>query len=403
MKNLRFLFLLIFLPGIAHAWVSQLNPDTPQKVQRDFNDVQDDLNSRIKKSSSSWCIDNPTLCVDTKNNIVNINTSGSSSLTGNTTLHISSSVSAGIAPVLRLVNPNSTSGTGAGIELTERSQEDYRWRIASVATAGSPSTLDPKLVFSMDDAAGSYSERLTISPNASAGTAAGLYLDNPTSGGGTAIRFRDNGTTECYFGIDEAINGGSSKYAAIAALTGLGINLYTNNSSSAGFTLFSSNETYLANDGTHFIDADPTNTRVIPRPDNTWSSGNSSFRWTAVWAVNGTIQTSASKEKREIRELSDTGPIAISTPTASVNTVATSTLPDLPRGIVFKWKSTKGKANDQDIIGFLGDDLPMEAHAIKDDGTRDPDSFYTSAVIGILCAHVKELEKEVAVLKAKNP
>lgn len=35
----------------------------------------------------------------------------------------------------------------------------------------------------------------------------------------------------------------------------------------------------------------------LPNNDNTYSNGNTSFRWTALWAVNGTIQTSDLRDK----------------------------------------------------------------------------------------------------------
>lgn len=46
------------------------------------------------------------------------------------------------------------------------------------------------------------------------------------------------------------------------------------------------------------------NTGLIPGQDNTYSLGNSTNRWTAVWAVNGAIQTSDVRLKKNIRPLS---------------------------------------------------------------------------------------------------
>ena len=47
-----------------------------------------------------------------------------------------------------------------------------------------------------------------------------------------------------------------------------------------------------------------TNTGLIPGQDNTYSLGNSTNRWTAVWAVNGAIQTSDARLKKNIKPLS---------------------------------------------------------------------------------------------------
>jgi Chaperone of endosialidase len=45
------------------------------------------------------------------------------------------------------------------------------------------------------------------------------------------------------------------------------------------------------------------NTGLIPGQDNTYSLGNSTNRWTAVWAVNGAIQTSDIRLKKNIHPL----------------------------------------------------------------------------------------------------
>jgi hypothetical protein len=46
-----------------------------------------------------------------------------------------------------------------------------------------------------------------------------------------------------------------------------------------------------------------TNAGLIPGQDNTYTLGNSTNRWSAVWAVNGTIQTSDVRLKKNIRPL----------------------------------------------------------------------------------------------------
>ena len=46
-----------------------------------------------------------------------------------------------------------------------------------------------------------------------------------------------------------------------------------------------------------------TTAGLIPGQDNTYSAGNSSNRWSAVWAVNGVIQTSDVRLKKNIQPL----------------------------------------------------------------------------------------------------
>lgn len=81
-----------------------------------------------------------------------------------------------IASALELSNPNNTASTGTQLELTLRSQRDYKWRIAAQATVGTPSALDPKFLISVDDGAGTYTDALTILSSTNATLAGTLTL-----------------------------------------------------------------------------------------------------------------------------------------------------------------------------------------------------------------------------------
>lgn len=137
---------------------------------------------------------------------------------------------------------------------------------------------------------------------------------------------------------------------------------------------------------------------IIPNADNTYKCGQNGSRWSEIWATNGTIQTSSSKNKREVREIiSSANGLSLinlnsNSLTKSTFTVENTLFLSVPRGIVFKWKSKEGKSDDKNIIGFVGDDLPEEAHAIKEDGSRDPENFYTSSVIGIMASNIRAQE-----------
>jgi hypothetical protein len=50
------------------------------------------------------------------------------------------------------------------------------------------------------------------------------------------------------------------------------------------------------------IGGDSTSSRVLPRTDNTGYVGDSGQRWQAIYAVNGTIQTSDGREKNTIED-----------------------------------------------------------------------------------------------------
>jgi len=168
-------------------------------------------------------------------------------------------------------------------------------------------------------------------------------------------------------------------------------------------------------DASQSVKVDVDNKNFYPAADQQWAMGRPGNQWTAVWAVNGTIQSSSSRLKKEIREISinDSGaslvsldPSTITLPPfkkiVSVNGVqAIQPVPgqaetfDVPRGIVFQWKNALSSSTaNTDMIGFMGDDLPVEAHAVRSDGTRDPENYQTSAVVGLLCAKVRALDAQ---------
>lgn len=79
----------------------------------------------------------------------------------------------------------------------------------------------------------------------------------------------------------------SNGYLAMGGgnITGLGSNL-----TSSAATLFIAAGTNVTTVG-----------NSLPNSDNTYSLGNASFRWSAVWAANGTIQTSDRRMKKNIK------------------------------------------------------------------------------------------------------
>lgn len=103
---------------------------------------------------------------------------------------------------------------------------------------------------------------------------------------------------------------------------------------------------------------------AIPQTDNTISCGANGARWSAVWAGNGTIQTSVMSSKTNIE---DVLPQDIS----------------IPKPIFF---TRPGEDISRQQVGFAADTLPIECFAVKDDGTRSTEDVYTSSVVGMLCA-----------------
>jgi hypothetical protein len=62
-------------------------------------------------------------------------------------------------------------------------------------------------------------------------------------------------------------------------------------------------DVFLSGGGDNFCDVDGQVFRTkafLPLADNTYAIGSSGSRWTAVWAVNGSIQTSDKRQKKNI-------------------------------------------------------------------------------------------------------
>lgn len=108
---------------------------------------------------------------------------------------------------------------------------------------------------------------------------------------------------------------------------------------------------------------------ISPNADNVYKCGQSGLRWTEVWATNGTIQTSHSSTKSNIRDLED--------------------LP-LPRAVRFE-------RDGRDFIGYLNDVIPQEGRPTGDSLTN-----YEMSVIGIALAHIQKLENRLAILEGRS-
>jgi len=147
-----------------------------------------------------------------------------------------------------------------------------------------------------------------------------------------------------------------------------------------------------------------------------------------IYGPNGILLTSSSRLKKNIRQInvSPQGTTLVSLDPANIKMPSfkkvttdknaqesivavpgqTETF-DLPRAIVYKWKNPLSpKMADADFIGFMGDDLPIEAHGLREDGTRDPEKFYLGAVVGLLCAKVEaqdaQIKSQDATIKSQN-
>lgn len=188
---------------------------------------------------------------------------------------------------------------------------------------------------------------------AHAGGARGVYgLYNYSSGRGIGVmaetKSRDSGSIGVY-GIH-------------SATSGEGYGVYGKTSSPSGYALKAEGRSVFAG-------------AVLPWSDNAYDCGSSTKRWRAVYARNGTIQTSHSRFKENIEPVSDI-----------------DCLSAIPEPIYFNWKNCDDRRR---YLGFIGDHLPEIAK--DDDG-----GVYTSSLIAILCGAVRQLKEAVNQLREEN-
>lgn len=122
--------------------------------------------------------------------------------------------------------------------------------------------------------------------------------------------------------------------------------------------------------------------------DSALNLGGPSNRWVAVFALNGVIQTSFTKFKKNIIELDDSDCMGI------CNALPT---------IEYEWKddifdNARERKRDEHIdikyVGFNADALSeMLPHAVKDD------MIYQNAIIGILLGSVRHLQMRITELE----
>lgn len=116
---------------------------------------------------------------------------------------------------------------------------------------------------------------------------------------------------------------------------------------------------------------------LYPATDNTYSCGANGLRWTAVWAANGTIQTSFLSEKNVSKWVEDE-----------------ECLRQLPRVIEYQWKEAKDKKTH---LGIVGDDLPKVA--TMGDEKNIESMAVTAIAIGASRALLKRVEALESIVK----
>jgi hypothetical protein len=147
--------------------------------------------------------------------------------------------------------------------------------------------------------------------------------------------------------------------------------------------------------------------QTLPRADNFFTLGNASFRWSALWATNGVIQTSDHRDKIVVDSISGQGACAFVSRVAPVR---------------FRWKiggtelqsdsAKEGtpRAGRRTHLGFLAQDIRDALTEIGGDcgvwglsDQTDPESrqwLRPDQLIAVLWAALRETRLEVERLRA---
>lgn len=121
---------------------------------------------------------------------------------------------------------------------------------------------------------------------------------------------------------------------------------------------------------------------IIPAADGQFSCGTSAYRWSTVYALNGTINTSDARMKKNVRDLS----------------LGLSEIMKL-RPVVYDWKDDTGK----DKLGFIAQELrKVVPNVVVGDESKETLGVLYSDMIPVLTKAIQEQQAQIDALKAEN-
>jgi hypothetical protein len=208
----------------------------------------------------------------------------------------------------------STNAGGAQIQLFEDTDNGV-----NSVTIQSPATLAADYTLTLPTAlAGANGDVLSsttggvlswVTPSSGGGvtsvTGSGAITASPTTGAVTVSVANAGSSTAGIVSTGSQTFGGAKTFnASITASAGITSTTFNFNSTSSIFLQSSSVKVDISS-ATYFTfnatNGNYSHTQLSPAADNSYSLGNTGQKWSAVWAVNGTIQTSDSREKVDIQ------------------------------------------------------------------------------------------------------
>jgi hypothetical protein len=233
--------------------------------------------------------------------------------------------------------------------------------------------------------AGATSSYNVISGKGSIDSYLQLNIQNNNNGGSASsdiVATANNGTETSNY-VNLGIN--SSNYSS-SGITG-GINTAYLYSTGNDFVIGNSTDDkslifYTTTSGTSTERMRITTAGLIPGQDNAYSLGNSTNRWTAAWAVNGTIQTSDARLKKNIHPL---------------NYGLKEIMQLNPVG--YNWIDIKNKGNK---IGLIAQEVKkIIPEVVAGNEAKETLGMNYAEMVPVLINAIKELNNEINQLEAK--
>lgn len=199
-----------------------------------------------------------------------------------------------------------STGSGANLLSLVNSGGTSEWLCDSSGNVTQSGNISASTVFSNSHNSTYGSQGGSLAWNQSAGQGEMDFINNQGGGAGGFYWYNTSGAGTSLSRV--ATLDGSGNFASIGTVNGLSLSNNTISTTSSGITIQTTN-------GSGSINIEPTGGTAAgcgfttngfhPLSDNSISCGNSTQRWSSVWAVTGTIQTSDATEKTSLRTLTD--------------------------------------------------------------------------------------------------
>jgi hypothetical protein len=212
-----------------------------------------------------------------------------------------------------------------------------------------------------------------------------LNIQNKSSGGSASsdvVATSDNGTETVNY-IDMGINGGGNTSTGVLGGANTAYLYATGNDFAIGNGTSSKNLIFFTTTtGTYTERMRLNSTGLIPGADNTYSLGQSGTRWSAVWAANGTIQTSDYRLKTNIH---------------SLRYGLREVLAMQP--VSYNWKDNPGSNHK---IGLIAQEVKtIVPEVVIGDETKENLGMNYAELIPVLINAIKEQQKQIDDLNKK--